>query len=340
MAGLKHAFQHRNARCVVLEDSPGDTPVTTKLAIFAALAALLVIVHRLPAQTRALRATRFLLIALVVVTPLLLDQRPRIVVLTCLLLVFLALEYVAQRNRYDFVSDAHVRTATYTIIARGTFLAAGYYGLDQLNGVVVPWGLEASHAPIWLQATVIFLVVDFVRYGVHYLQHKFDFWWSFHKIHHSTTEVSALVAGQNHLLDGLLTILIFPTLTAYLLGVRADVFLFAYQIPNIVIASAYAHANINFPKTKAWWAYILSSPNAHAHHHTRLRNRTNFGNTTLIWDWIFGTLEIPREAPSDFGITEPEIAKLGIVAQTLHPFGIKLPTFRNDARLVARASTD
>src|SRR5262249_46174431 len=151
-----------------------------------------------------------------------------------------------------------------------------YYWLDSMNGNAVPWGLDANHAPVWVQAIAIFIAVDLARYVNHYLQHRLDFWWRFHRIHHSTTQLSALAAYPGHLMDTTLGVLIIPTLVAYLLGVRADVFLFASQIPGAILANAYAHANIDFPRTRAWWAYLVTSPNSHAHHHTKAGGRSNF----------------------------------------------------------------
>jgi sterol desaturase/sphingolipid hydroxylase (fatty acid hydroxylase superfamily) len=296
-----------------------------KLAIYAGLSGLVLIFGTRPARTGQMQAIRFLLIGIVVTIPLILDHRLRTVVQGILVLSFMALEWLFQRNPYVFSSDEHFLSATNTALLRGIYLALGYFWLDRLNGIAVPWGFEAHHAPVWLQAITIFIVVDLVRYMNHRFQHKFDWWWQFHKIHHSALEVSALTSSRGHLFDTTVSILIIPTLIAYLLGVRADVFLFASQIPAVILANAYAHANIDFPKAKAWWAYLLTSPNAHAHHHTRQHGQTNFGNVTLIWDWLFGTIDIPKEAPSDFGIDEPEIATMGVLEQTLHPFGLTRP---------------
>jgi sterol desaturase/sphingolipid hydroxylase (fatty acid hydroxylase superfamily) len=301
----------------------GRMTVTFKLAVFAVLSTLLVLFHKLPGQNQRVRFVRGLLILLVVTCPMLLDPRPRTVVQGSLFLFFIGLERLFQRNAYDFTSHEHFLHATYATMLRGIYLAVGYYWLDWLNGAAVPWGFEAHHSPIWLEAIAIFLVVDVFRYWVHRFQHKFDFWWRFHKIHHSAEQITALAADRLHLIEAAPIAVIFPTLIAYLLGVRADVFLFASQIPGVILANAYAHANIDFPKTKAWWAYILNSPNAHSHHHTKQHDRTNYGSTLLVWDWLFGTLDIPKEPPSDFGINEPEIAKMGIMAHTLHPVGLK-----------------
>jgi sterol desaturase/sphingolipid hydroxylase (fatty acid hydroxylase superfamily) len=304
--------------------------IATKLASLAVLASVLVVIARVPAQTRSMRAVRSLLIVLVAASPLLFDHRPRTLVQTCFVMLFLGLERLLQRAPYNFTSQTHVRNATYLVLVRAIYLAVGYYWLDSLAGNAVPWGLEANRAPVWLQAIAIFLAVDLARYVTHYLQHRLDFWWRCHRIHHSSTELSALAAYPNHLIDGAFdgafVVLIIPSLVGYLLGVRADVFLFASSIPAAILANSYAHANINFPKTRAWWAYLVTSPNAHAHHHTRAHARSNLGNVLLVWDWMFGTLEIPEQVPSDFGIDDPRVSRMGILEQTLAPFGLGGPS--------------
>jgi hypothetical protein len=82
----------------------------------------------------------------------------------------------------------------------------------------------------------------------------------------------------------------------------------------------------------------VSSPNAHAVHHTRSHGWSNFGNSLLIWDWMFGTIHIPEQAPSDFGIDEPEVTHMGILEQTLLPFGIQLCA--HGSTIMVRASSD
>jgi sterol desaturase/sphingolipid hydroxylase (fatty acid hydroxylase superfamily) len=299
--------------------------IALKLASLSALASVLIVIGRVSAQTRTMHAVRSLLIVVVVASPLLFDQRPRTFVQACNILVFLVLERLLQRNPYNFASQTHVRNATYLSLVRAIYLAVGYYWLDSLSGNALPWSLEANHTSVWLQAIAIFFAVDLARHVTHYLQHRLDFWWRFHRIHHSTTELSALAAFPNHLLDSAFVVMIIPTAVAYLLGVRADVFLFASQIPAAILANAYAHANIDFPRTRAWWAYLVTSPNAHAHHHTKAHGRSNYGNVLLIWDWMFGTLEIPEEAPSDFGIDDPRVSQMGILEQTLAPLGLGGP---------------
>ena len=296
--------------------------IAIKLALLATFAAVLVVIARVPTQTRAMRVVRALSILAVVASPLLLDRRPRSFVQTCFVIVVLGVERLLRRNRYDFTGRPHLRNATYMVLIRAVYLAAGYCWLDSLKGNAVPWGLEANHAPVWLQAISIFVAVDLARYVTHYLQHRLDFWWRFHRIHHATTELSALGAYPGHLIDSTFVILIVPTLVAYLLGVRADIFLFGSQIPAAILANAYAHANIDFPRTRAWWAYLVTSPNAHAHHHTKTHARSNFGNVLMIWDWMFGTLEIPEQPPSDFGIDDPRLSQLGILDENLAAFGL------------------
>jgi sterol desaturase/sphingolipid hydroxylase (fatty acid hydroxylase superfamily) len=299
--------------------------IAIKLAVLAALAAMLVMIARVTSRTRGTRAIRTAAILLVVASPLVLDHRPRTVVQTCVVILVLGLERVFRRHPYDFASEPQLRNATYLVLIRAIYLVVGYYWLDSLRGNAVPWGLEANHAPIWLQAILIFLAVDLARYVTHYLQHRLNFWWRFHRIHHSTTELSALAAYPGHLIDSTFVLLLIPTLVAYVLGVRAEVFLFASQIPGVILASGLAHANIDFPRTRAWWAYLVITPNAHAVHHTRAHGRSNFGNVLLIWDWMFGTLQIPQQAPSDFGIDDARVSQMGILDENLAAYGLGGP---------------
>jgi sterol desaturase/sphingolipid hydroxylase (fatty acid hydroxylase superfamily) len=64
----------------------------------------------------------------------------------------------------------------------------------------------------------------------------------------------------------------------------------------------WAHANIDFPRRRLpWLATFVTSPNAHALHHTKRDDRRNFGEILLVWDRLFGTYQCPVAARDQLG---------------------------------------
>jgi len=62
------------------------------------------------------------------------------------------------------------------------------------------WGITKSsiiiynigETSIWIQVLVMFLVVDFMEWLAHFLMHRFDFLWAFHKIHHAQEQIGVI----------------------------------------------------------------------------------------------------------------------------------------------------
>ena len=71
--------------------------------------------------------------------------------------------------------------------------------------------------PIWLQAFEVLFLSDMLIYWGHRLQHKVDFLWRFHKVHHSSEHLDWLAAHREHPLDSIYTVGII-NLPAFILG--------------------------------------------------------------------------------------------------------------------------
>jgi sterol desaturase/sphingolipid hydroxylase (fatty acid hydroxylase superfamily) len=65
------------------------------------------------------------------------------------------------------------------------------------------------------------------------------------------------------------------------------------------------HSNVSFASDGVW-STVLATPEVHRWHHSAVLEEscTNFGNTTVIWDRVFGTLHLPtdRQPSTDVGI--------------------------------------
>jgi sterol desaturase/sphingolipid hydroxylase (fatty acid hydroxylase superfamily) len=196
------------------------------------------------------------------------------------------------------------------IIATGTMA-----GLEQLCGTRQGGAAEAAWPVHLAYSFVVILAVDFGMWLAHWLQHEIPFLWHFHKVHHSAEVLvpatafrfhplddmgtAALVGVFGGLADGTFRYLIFPD-AALVTIAGINVFLFAFYL-------AFYHLR----HSHVWLSYgailsrIFVSPAQHQIHHSKARPHwnKNYGFTFALWDWLFGSLYVPRTRETiEFGI--------------------------------------
>ncbi|MDE0943767.1 MAG: sterol desaturase family protein [Alphaproteobacteria bacterium] len=152
---------------------------------------------------------------------------------------------------------------------------------------------------------VFFLVYDFGRYLAHFVLHRFDILWQFHKVHHSAEVLTPFTAFRAHPVD-LIVMATFPALTTglvngafnYWSGGAAGYYLFFGLHALVFIYNLVG----NLRHSPVWLSYgpvlsqIVISPAQHQIHHSIEERHwgCNMGFALAIWDAMFGTLYIPK----------------------------------------------
>ncbi len=153
--------------------------------------------------------------------------------------------------------------------------------------------------PLWLQAIEVLLISDFLIYWGHRLQHKVDFLWRFHKVHHSAETLDWLAAHREHPLDSIYTI--------GLINLPAFIFGFDMSAISMIVAfrglwAIYIHSNVRLPIGPL--KKLIGAPELHHWHHDLERDRGNYANISPLMDILFGTYVCPDKEPDQFGIKE------------------------------------
>ena len=152
---------------------------------------------------------------------------------------------------------------------------------------------------IWLQAIEVLFMSDLIIYWGHRLQHKIDFLWRFHKVHHSAEHLDWLAAHREHPLDSIYTIGLI-NLPAFILGFELE------AIAGIVafrgIWAIFIHSNVRLPLGP--FKILIGSPELHHWHHDIERDAGNYANISPLMDIIFGTYVCPSKEPEKLGIKE------------------------------------
>lgn len=151
--------------------------------------------------------------------------------------------------------------------------------------------------PLWLYTIIGLLLLDLIgAYLVHLIEHKVNFLWKYHLIHHTDTWIDTTSANRHHPGESVIRF-VFTTVGVLLVGSPMWM-VFLYQTLS-VIATQFNHANIALPKKlDTILSYLIVSPDMHkVHHHYVLPyTDSNYGNIFSVWDRLFGTYKtLPKE---------------------------------------------
>jgi sterol desaturase/sphingolipid hydroxylase (fatty acid hydroxylase superfamily) len=187
----------------------------------------------------------------------------------------------------------------------------------QASELLLPDGARAflTGLPLVVQVLLATALGDLGVYTSHRLLHT-RLLWRIHAIHHSAENIDWLVAFRVHPLE-MLFAESFSLLPMVFVGfsneaIAAYVFIYSWQ-------SLFNHANVKF--TWGPMRYLIASPEFHHWHHADEKSAydKNFAAQFVWWDWLFGTLHLPKgERPDAFGVKEP--VPTTYLDQLLYPF--------------------
>ncbi|WP_420585181.1 sterol desaturase family protein [Ruegeria sp.] len=166
---------------------------------------------------------------------------------------------------------------------------------------------------------VLFLILDFIAFYIHYLQHKVPLLWQFHKVHHSAEVMHPISNFREHPVDnlvykaligfgtGAVTGLAFRILGYHpsmpvLLGVPVLMFMFNFFGYNL----RHSHIWLRWPGI---WSKVFPSPAHHHVHHSCHPDHLdkNFAFMFPGWDVLFGTYVMPEDDRDvKFGVTDKD----------------------------------
>jgi sterol desaturase/sphingolipid hydroxylase (fatty acid hydroxylase superfamily) len=244
------------------------------------------------------------------------------------LLVMLTLFRALERWRpAEAITDPQaVRTdMLYTVIHRlGVFRLALFFTLDPLWDTLVGHlhvaGWPTSSIDSWwpvladwpLLGFVLYLLLfDAVDYAYHRAQHRFNWWWQLHAVHHSQRQMTMWSDDRNHLLDDVLRDSVF-VLLALVVGIPPGQFVALVAVSRLLESLSHANVRLDFGPVLG---RVLVGPSYHRLHHGMGPLGTapgafagavtgrNFAVLFPVWDMLFGTAHF--KAPLEpTGITD------------------------------------
>ncbi|HMC99026.1 MAG TPA: sterol desaturase family protein, partial [Ferruginibacter sp.] len=178
-----------------------------------------------------------------------------------------------------------------------------------LSIAVLSYGWLVNHIAIthvqatWLTCLIAFIAIDFTGYWVHRIDHKVNFFWNSHIIHHSSEEFNLACALRQSIAVFFRIFAVFM-LPAALLGVPEKIV--ATILPLHLFAQFWYHTrHIN---KLGIFEKIIVTPSHHRVHHALNKEYIdkNLGQIFIFWDKLFGTFqEELANVPPVYGITRP-----------------------------------
>ena len=182
--------------------------------------------------------------------------------------------------------------------------------------------LNSANVPFALRFALGLLLIDFLSYATHRLNHSLPFLWRFHRVHHSETDLDVTTGIRFHPVEGLFTYGA-PLAAIALLGIPPSAVLTAYLA--LIVQDSFTHANVRIP---AWMdralRTILITPDLHRRHHSSDQSdqNTNFGTVFSFWDRLFATFHYRDSAEiAVYGLSEiPEGSSFNVIHLLALPF--------------------
>ncbi|MEL6533964.1 MAG: sterol desaturase family protein [Bacteroidota bacterium] len=208
---------------------------------------------------------------------------------------------------------AQLMEKTSTLVFVGAFLYVGTW---------IPWEIPVNG---WT-TLLCFVLLDFIYYWEHVIEHKVRFLWSYHSIHHSSPIYNYTTAMRVSFIDSFVTWVFY--LPLILIGFNPYIVLFCLLL--VLMYQFWLHTEII--GKLGWFEKVFMTPSQHRVHHgsDALYLDKNFGAVFSIWDRMFGTYQEEIHRPN-YGLTTP--------INTINPVKVHTVEYANIIKDVRKAKT-
>ena len=208
-------------------------------------------------------------------------------------------------------------------------------------------GLDILDLPMWVSVLLLFMASDLVGYMIHRWHHENHIIWPFHAVHHSAEVMTPLTAYRIHPAYQLVSRFFRGAAIGIAQGIVVGFVSAEISITALVLSNVgYTVFNLlgsNLRHSHIWLSYgrvldhIFVSPALHQIHHSIApeHHNKNYGEVLAIWDWMFGTLYVPKTHEKlEYGLSDAK----GNRIQQPHPNfkEAMLDPFRKSWRTIRR----
>ncbi|OJJ21990.1 hypothetical protein BKI52_08085 [marine bacterium AO1-C] len=184
----------------------------------------------------------------------------------------------------------------------------------------IPWQIPVN---TWT-AIACLLVIDFLYYWEHRLEHEIRLLWGYHSIHHSSPIYNYTTALRVSFFDNFVTWVFY--LPAVVMGFHPAIILLSVAL--MLMYQFWLHTELI--GKMGWFGKIFNTPSHHRVHHgsDEIYLDKNYGGILIIWDRLFGTFQREEQTPT-YGLTTQ--------IESVHPVKVHLFEFQNIAQDLKKA---
>lgn len=164
-----------------------------------------------------------------------------------------------------------------------------------------------------------FVLVDFIYYWNHRLEHRVSVLWGHHSVHHSSPAFDLTTSLRVAWHDGVTAALVYGPLAA--LGMEPTMIAVLIQVNLLLQVWIHTQAIRRVPGLEG----IINTPAAHRVHHGSTPHAIdkNYGGFLMIWDRMFGTYRsedavTAADGPARFGVTTARVDTNPLRVTTAH----------------------
>jgi len=185
-----------------------------------------------------------------------------------------------------------------------------------INSIIIA---DIHDLPFFIQFLVAFILVDFMQWFGHYLLHRFNFLWQFHKIHHAQEELGFASTRHFHWFE----YFVFKPLLYIpfnFLNFSVAEFVGIYLWFGLFF-TFFSHCNVKV--NWKWFNLIFISPETHYWHHAKNiphKFGVNYASTLTLWDHLFGFYYYPKDKEPILGVPDQKEIPSSFLGQMIHPF--------------------
>jgi sterol desaturase/sphingolipid hydroxylase (fatty acid hydroxylase superfamily) len=204
-------------------------------------------------------------------------------------------------------------------------------------GVTLPlW--EPGHLPFIVQFLIFFVVMDFFEFFSHYILHRVNFFWAFHKIHHAQETLGFASTRHFHFME-YLVLRPLGWIPFGLLGFSNEKYVLCtviyMWITYTLVFFSHCNVKINF----GFLNKIIITPNTHYWHHAKNIPRkygVNYASVLVIWDHLFKSYYLPEDPEMQpvLGVPDNDVPT-NFVGQMWYPFK-QLLSRKKDSQMVVK----
>lgn len=153
------------------------------------------------------------------------------------------------------------------------------------------WGLLYQVVlPSWVEILIAVIIMDFLLYLWHVLNHEVSFFWRFHRVHHSDLNLDVSTATRFHIGELAMSSIVRMVII-FVLGVGWRDFLVFDSL--VSLSTQFHHSSVKVPAgfEKIFWILFVPPSMHRIHHSIVIKERnTNYGAIFSLWDRLCGTL--------------------------------------------------